>query len=552
MEANRLMKIPSEREATDIVAYHEQTKHRFERMARSLGYLDWQNQPAPFRSYQGSKQIRLPFIKEDPQLPYPLLYSPPGPATQAFALSSIAAFLELSLGLSAWKATASSRWALRINPSSGNLHPTEAHLLVPAATGLAAGIYHYNPLQHALELRAQLPDGLGRRIRDHFQTDGLLVALTSIHWRESWKYGERAFRYCQHDAGHALACLAFSARLQGWSLSVLNSLSDDDLEALLGLDQIQCNRCDREDPDLLCWVHAQDSARLPDTVPPDIIAQAAALPFCGRPNVLSRQTLEWELIDQAVALSRKPPTPAERIEYGPKNHLPVPPIALSATQVIRRRRSAVRFERDGGLPRDRFLAMLDRTRPQDRCPPFSVQLMPATLDLLIFVHNVEGLAQGLYFFLRHEAHLNPLRQVTHPGFAWEPVMAGFPLYRLKAADFRFEAMEACCQQEIAGFGAFCLAMIAPFQPLVSEAPYRYRHLFWEAGMIGQILYLEAEAHGVRGTGIGCYFDDAVHDLMGLDNNAFQSLYHFTVGRPIEDPRLSTLPPYHHLSRQDRG
>ena len=61
-----------------------------------------------------------------------------------------------------------------------------------------------------------------------------------------------------------------------------------------------------------------------------------------------------------------------------------------------------------------------------------------------------------------------------------------------------------------------------------------------------MLYLEAEAAGVRGTGIGCYFDDAVHKLLGLDGDRFQSLYHFTVGSPVEDPRLMTLPAYFHL------
>ena len=71
----------------------------------------------------------------------------------------------------------------------------------------------------------------------------------------------------------------------------------------------------------------------------------------------------------------------------------------------------------------------------------------------------------------------------------------------------------------------------------------YRRLFWEAGMLGQVLYLEAEAAGVRGTGIGCYFDDAFHDLLGLSGDRFQDLYHFTVGGPIEDPRLTTRPGY---------
>jgi hypothetical protein len=89
-------------------------------------------------------------------------------------------------------------------------------------------------------------------------------------------------------------------------------------------------------------------------------------------------------------------------------------------------------------------------------------------------------------------------------------------------------------------------MIARFGDSVRREPFRYRHLFWESGLIGQVLYLEAEARGARGTGIGCFFDDAVHDLLGIDSDRFQSLYHFTVGRPLEDSRITTRPPYYHL------
>ena len=71
-------------------------------------------------------------------------------------------------------------------------------------------------------------------------------------------------------------------------------------------------------------------------------------------------------------------------------------------------------------------------------------------------------------------------------------------------------------------------------------------------MVGQVLYLEAEAQGARGTGIGCFFDDPVHRLAGLTDTTWQSLYHFTVGRSVEDPRLTTLPPYHHLERNGDG
>jgi len=115
---------------------------------------------------------------------------------------------------------------------------------------------------------------------------------------------------------------------------------------------------------------------------------------------------------------------------------------------------------------------------------------------------------------------------------------------LLSGDARAIAGQVSCGQDIAAKGAFSVGMIADFQqPLQTHGPWLYRRLFWETGMIGQVLYLEAEAAGIRSTGIGCYFDDPVHDLFGFQGRAFQSLYHFTVGGPVEDARLSTLPPY---------
>ena len=150
---------------TETLLYHEQTKHQFHRYARSLGFLDWVNQPNPFRFYEGVTAVRLPLLQKDPPA-WPKhsasgasikpLRRGEGPASehlalyersrnvfQDFARETIGAFLELSLGLSAWKSIPGSTWALRMNPSSGNLHPTEAHLILPALPGVTAGIYHH-------------------------------------------------------------------------------------------------------------------------------------------------------------------------------------------------------------------------------------------------------------------------------------------------------------------------------------------------------------------------------------------------------------------------
>jgi len=121
---------------------------------------------------------------------------------------------------------------------------------------------------------------------------------------------------------------------------------------------------------------------------------------------------------------------------------------------------------------------------------------------------------------------------------------GLPLYLLQEGDYRALATTVSCGQKIAGDGAFSLAMIADYgDSLATYGAAFYRNLFWEAGMVGQLLYLEAEEAGIRATGIGCYFDDPVHSAFGITLREWQSFYHFTVGAPVEDGWLSTLPAY---------
>ena len=109
---------------------------------------------------------------------------------------------------------------------------------------------------------------------------------------------------------------------------------------------------------------------------------------------------------------------------------------------------------------------------------------------------------------------------------------------------RNAARQVSCGQEIASDGCFSLGMIAEYEESLKRyGPWFYSRLFWEAGVVGQVLYLEAEAAGIRSTGIGCYFDDPMHEILGLRDRKYQDLYHFTVGGPIEDTRLTTLPAY---------
>ena len=109
---------------TAVHAYHRRSKHQFERYAANPGFMDWSTQPDPFRRYAGAEQIPLPLTADNESALYTELFPPNRLPSRPASLASVALLLELSFGLSNWKAYGGDRWALRCNPSSGNLHPT--------------------------------------------------------------------------------------------------------------------------------------------------------------------------------------------------------------------------------------------------------------------------------------------------------------------------------------------------------------------------------------------------------------------------------------------
>ena len=226
--------------------YHQRSKHRPDRYAPGPGRLDWATQPDPFRRYAGAPQIDLPLLAGELPACWDDLFSAGALPASSLELATVAHLLELSLGLAAWKSFGGSRWALRCNPSSGNLHPTECYLISPDLPGLPAGVHHYRPHDHRLERRAAAPFAW---------PGGVLVALTGIHWREAWKYGMRAFRYCQHDCGHALAALSYAAAALGWPTRLLAHWGDAQIAALTGVDRAEDRvGAEPEAPEAILWV----------------------------------------------------------------------------------------------------------------------------------------------------------------------------------------------------------------------------------------------------------------------------------------------------------
>ncbi len=426
-----------------VINYHVRTKHHFHKYARSLGFLDWANQPNPFRRFDGAKLVRLPLPAKDeePRSPtYDAMYHQVAVPAQPLTINTLARFFELALGLSAWKKAGESEWALRNNPSSGNLHPTEGYALFPPFDGLdlTPGLYHYASKEHGLELRADFaPDSIAR-LMTPLPPGGFLFGLTSVHWREAWKYGERAFRYCNHDVGHAIGSARLAAATLGWNMALLDAVDQNTVARLLGTHRPDDFRdVEPEHPDCLAviWPGGDltcDPRDLPLFLDPDLVKDLAGGPWHGKANELSREHgVHWDVIDEVAEASWK--IVAEQVSVRLRTNTASPPDAPpvsrttnDAATIIRQRRSAVSFDAKTSISAATFFQILQRVTPRvdqpqlDRPLPWDAVPWDPAIHLMLFVHRVEGLPPGLYMLVRDPKKLPLLQQSMNSELEWTP------------------------------------------------------------------------------------------------------------------------------------
>lgn len=487
--------------------YHEATKHSVESLRRTLHLLDWTNMPDPFRHYEGVPVLDLPADPPAPEIPaFDVLRGATGTMPMGDGPAFLSQLLFYSAAISASKRVPSTgeTYALRVNPSSGNLHPTEFHFLTRGLKEWPDGLYHYDSSRHMAEQR-------GRGNFEMKLASGsapIVFVLTSIVWREAWKYGERAYRYCLHDIGHAWQALALSARAIGCDHFAVGNFVDDDVARLVHLNS-------DEWPMLIISLHGK-------SIPVREADTGEIVWFGGQANQLSKETITHPLID-SIHFATKQTTSgssgtyfAESVAAGSgKITLPSP---ASSTRgfgaVARMRRSALDFL-DG--KRSMSLAELSAIFAATAQPLSADFAGRRFIQLYLYAHRVDGLLPGIYRFW------------------WECA----ELEQVRSGDQRVAAAGLSLGQNLAGNACVSFSMIGDLEraaAIYGDRGYRYAH--FEAGAIGQRLYLAAEALGLGATGIGAFYDDEVHRHLNLIPEQGQVIYHFAIGYPVPDPRLS--------------
>jgi SagB-type dehydrogenase family enzyme len=512
-------------------AYHKLSRHQLRQFAPGPEYLDWADQPSPFREFTGSPRLVLPRPRW-PQAPgWRDMHFGTVPACTV-DLNSLSRLLALAGGLSIWKTQGSDRWSLRQNPSSGNLHPVEWYISARGVAELDDGIYHYDARYHTLALRSDKPFSQG--------TGGteIHVALSVCAQRTLWKYGERALRYTELDTGHALGSLSYAAIALGWRARFEAQVSNTTLARWLGLDRDADfpDATGRETPRALLSID-YDQTFLPPLSPD--AAPHGSVQWYGKAGSLGERSLfRWRGALQAGRASAaafpwpQPDRFADRPPAPRRND-------LAGMTLIRQRRSARVLDPEFVCDQTVFSGFLRCMLP-DASTFWTVRDgFAPRVHLLAMVHAVSGVDPGLYFLPRHrEAAQRLLLAGVGSEQLPSDVSDELPLLCLQRGNLRSWSRACGCHQSLTGNSAFSLIMLGEFDRALDEAGEAgYRALHHEAGLLGQLAYLEAGARQLGASGIGCFFDEEVERLLGLQDTRFQALYMFALGRSLGDDRL---------------
>ena len=209
--------------------YHESTKHSVESLRRAPHCSRLGEHARSVPSLRGRAGARpagrsTQFLKHQRSKCF-RVSAGTTPAGDGPAFLSQLLFYSAAISASKRVPSTGYRYALRVNPSSGNLHPTEFHFLTRGLKEWPDGLYHYRPSAHMAEQRA-LGD-LEMKLAG--SSAPIVFVLTSIAWREAWKYRDRAYRYCLHDIGHAWQALALAARAIGCDSFAIGHFPDDEV-----------------------------------------------------------------------------------------------------------------------------------------------------------------------------------------------------------------------------------------------------------------------------------------------------------------------------------
>jgi SagB-type dehydrogenase family enzyme len=484
--------MPENHDIEAALKYHNATKHSYASVRANPHFLDFANQPIPFKIYPTLEPSRLPDEVRQTGVAAlsAIAESVPAQTNAAPDLKAITQLLYLSAGITRQRKYSGGEIYFRAAACTGALYEVELYLVCGELGDLPAGVYHFAPAEFGLrklragDCRSVLVEATGGE--PAIAHAPLTVVCTCTYWRNAWKYQDRTYRHFGWDNGTLLANLLAVATALGLPAKVVCGYVDDKVNSLLDIDS------QREVAfSLVALGHGSTIS---------LQSSADASPLGLETVPLSRHEVDYPLMRDMHAASSLRSTeevPAWR-GHTPPSSFPVPtgpvfqlrPLSDdemprdALDQVILRRGSSRKFARTP-ITLPQLSTILDRaTRgvPADFLDPLGTQLN----HLYLIIHAVEGLEPGAYFFDRDRRELECLKQ----------------------GNFRDVAGYLGLEQQLPADAAVDIFFLADLRPILQRFGNRgYRAVQLEAGILGGKCYLAAYAQRLGATGLTFYDDD---------------------------------------------
>lgn len=481
-------------------AYH--TKTSYDRLNMGGHFLDWANQPTVFKVHPGFKEVELPRDLEWPEWNLSQLVAERGVPESLAEIDArrLARILVMSHAITAKTRHGGGDFYYRSVASAGALYPFELYVALGSVPGLEDGLYHHDVTRQGLTL-LRTGNGLADVCRAlGIGTDpspGLVFFLTSIFFRSSWKYRDRAYRYHLLDTGHLAENLALALRAERVRFTLHYDFPDEQMNRMLALDT------DKE----VClavapvWGSGKHKAETTGLEAPE--------GDLTRSSQVASREVDYPLIHKAhsvtaIAMGHPPDDVGMAAQLGLKLGEEIaipryekPPEVVSYPEAVFKRRSMRNFVRTQ-MPMDCFSTLLTMLCED---PPDRSSAEPAgnrSLCIGFLADNVERLDPGFYLLDRQRK-----------------------TFSLAARGSMMDSMTHICLGQ--GWLANCaihFLFLTNLEVLENTyGPRGYRHVMLTAGRLGQRIYLGATAMQLGCCGIGAYYDSEAMRLLGLNDES---------------------------------
>jgi SagB-type dehydrogenase family enzyme len=485
--------------------YHNLTKHSYWSVRTVPHYLDWANQPYPFKTYLDIEPTKCYTLQplEFPETELAALDALARPARpdpqRGIDIRRLASILYYSAGVTKEKNYPGGRIYFRAAACAGALYPVEVYVVCGPIEGLEAGVYHFNPGDFALR---QLRRGDWRGALVHataghkpIASAPVILVYTAMSWRSSWKYRDRAYRYLYWDNGMIAANAIAMASAYDLPAEIVMGFVDEEVNRLVGIDG-------QHEFALSLLAMGHD--------PIESVPAVCNTEINPRVAPLSRSQVDYPLIHQMhrassltspeeVAAWRKASATGANSDPDGEASQKLFPMALPPDEqlpnerledVIRRRASTRRFA-SKPMPFADLSVILDRairSIPAD----FARSARDRINDVYLTANRVGGLEAGAYFYRSDRS------SVAHRS----------ALELLKRGDFSQKAAYLTLEQDLGGDSAATIFFMADLNAVFGRFGARgYRVAQMEAGIFGGKIYLASYAMRRGATGLTFYDDD---------------------------------------------